>query len=230
MIKILQIETATDVCSVSVAINGRVETIIETGETRTHSASLVPFIEKIYSCGKHNDIDAVAVSMGPGSYTGLRIGVSVAKGICYGGGIPLIAISTLESMVNGYIQQLENNPPENSLFLPMIDARRMEVYTAIYNKEKVSIEETRALIVEPDTFNSYLMKYKLYLFGPGAAKIKSVIQHRNLYISDDFKMSSEYMSELVYKKYKMKNFEDTAYFEPFYLKDFITTISKKKVI
>jgi tRNA threonylcarbamoyladenosine biosynthesis protein TsaB len=230
MCRILQIETATDVCSVSVAENGKVFAMKETQEGRSHAVVLATFINELLLEYKltMKILDAVAVSKGPGSYTGLRIGVSVAKGICYATGLPLIGVPTLESMSHGLSAQLKD-AGENYLLAPMIDARRMEVYTALFNSALEVVRETHALVIERDSFESFLIDYAIYFFGSGADKLTNIIQHENARFITDFMISSSHMGELAYQLYLKQKFEDIAYFEPFYLKDFITTIPKKKL-
>jgi tRNA threonylcarbamoyladenosine biosynthesis protein TsaB len=231
---ILHIETATDICSVSLSKNGKQIDIQEKSEERSHASTLTVFINEIFERNRlsANELSAVAVSMGPGSYTGLRIGVSVAKGICYGTDIPLIAIPTLEAMYIGLRDKLhlENHEiPGNSIFAPMIDARRMEVYMSMFNSEGVVVRETSAIVVEPETFNDILRNNKIYFFGTGAAKLNQTIIHDNAIFIDGFELSSNYMIPIAERKLKNKLFENVAYFEPFYLKDFIATIPKNKM-
>lgn len=234
MCKILNIETATDVCSVSISEGNEIVAVKETSEGRSHAISLAVFIRDIFDQTglTPQDLDAVAVSMGPGSFTGLRIGVSTAKGICYGADIPLIAINSLEIMCSGLIDSLEAKGEmltENTLFAPMIDARRMEVYTAFFDKNRNYVKESHALIVDADTFDIMAKDQKLYLFGSGADKFTETLTTPNLQIQTGFKLSSSFMAKIADLKYKSKSFEDMAYFEPYYLKDFITTTSKKKL-
>jgi tRNA threonylcarbamoyladenosine biosynthesis protein TsaB len=231
---LLHIETATDICSVSLSDNGNLKDILEISEGRSHAATLTVFIKEILE--KNNlsakDLDAVAVSMGPGSYTGLRIGVSVAKGICYGSDIPLIAVPTLEAMYVGMKDKLLRGGESigsDTIFVPMIDARRMEVYLIIFNSEGTVIKDTSAVIVEPETFDSLLRKNKLYFFGSGSGKLSQTIVSENAIFDEEFKISSSFMLPIAQKKFERQQFEDVAYFEPFYLKDFIATIPKNKL-
>jgi tRNA threonylcarbamoyladenosine biosynthesis protein TsaB len=233
MCKILHIETATEVCSVSIAENGKLIGLKETHEGRSHAGVLATFIRDIMEETKTDiyRLDAVSVSKGPGSYTGLRIGVSVAKGLCYGAGLPLIGINTLEGMCNGLLNRLhEKGEKLNSSYLlvPMIDARRMEVYTAIYNTEGKSIKETHALIVNETTFDSQLANHCICFFGSGADKLTHTIVHPNARFIMNFRTSAKDMISLALEAFQQGRFEDMAYFEPYYLKDFITTIPKKK--
>ncbi len=229
MALILNIESSTSVCSVCLAENGKKIIGKETHEQNAHSKILTVFIETIFNEINLNvkDIDAVAVSKGPGSYTGLRIGVSAAKGITYGAGIPLISVSTLQNMAWGAKQFL--NKEENVLFAPMIDARRMEVYTQLFNSDLNPINEITAKIIDENSFSEELKKQKIYFFGDGAAKCKNSVTHKNSEFIDDLHPSADYMISYSEQAYKEKNFEDVAYFEPFYLKNFIANIPKKNI-
>ena len=194
----------------------------------SHAEKLHVFIEEILkeTGVSVQDLKAIAVSKGPGSYTGLRIGVSVAKGLCYGLKIPLIAINSLEVMG---IHAAENSS-EKMLFCPMIDARRMEVYTALYNAEGVAISPVSAEIIEEDFLADQLKTNKILFFGNGAEKCKTKITHSNALFNGPAKTSAQFMQKLSETKYNNQEFEDVAYFEPFYLKDFVATIPKNKVI
>lgn len=228
MALILNIETATDVCSVSLARDGELLNLRETKEAKSHASVLTVFIEEMLreaSCSV-NQLDAVAVSMGPGSYTGLRIGVSVAKGISYGASIPLIAVSTLQSLAQHALSRI-SNPRTDFRLVPMIDARRMEVYTAIFDPRLNQLQETSALILADDSFQRELQHREWYFFGSGSEKSKSILNHPNARFIDNLDASAIGLIALAEEKYKKNNFENTAYFEPFYLKDFIATIPKK---
>ena len=228
MALILNIETSTEVCSVTISRNGELLYKKETLEGLSHSELLTVFIEELLAENnlKLNQLDAVAVSKGPGSYTGLRIGVSVAKGLCYGLEIPLIAVNSLETM--GIYTALNSN--ENMLFCPMIDARRMEVYTALYNSKGEEIKPVSAEIIEEDFLADYLNDNKIMFFGNGAEKCKAQITHSNAIIDGPKKTSAQFMQKLTQEKYNKKEFEDVAYFEPFYLKNFVATIPKNKIL
>lgn len=232
MCNILNIETATDVCSVVLSRGDKILSIRESCEGRSHASLLSVFINELFveSGLQPDDLDAVAVNMGPGSYTGLRIGVSTAKGICYGINKPLIAIPGLESMCSGMINKLlsEKVNFKETVFLPMIDARRMEVYTAFYNSDLTLREDTHASIIQHDSFDELANDRKLTLFGSGADKLVSVLNHVNIQIIPGFKLSALHMVPLAIEKFGKNQFEDVAYFEPNYLKEFITTKSKKK--
>jgi tRNA threonylcarbamoyladenosine biosynthesis protein TsaB len=235
---ILCLETATKACSVSLGQNGNVLALKESLDERySHSENLTLYIEEVCSEGVHSDkqanvrlqdVDAIAVSKGPGSFTGLRIGVSTAKGLCYALDKPLIAINTLEAMAAGAIQKILT--PKSlipTLFCPMIDARRMEVYCAVYDEHLNEIKKTSAEIIEVGSFSDLLTKNKIYFFGDGAAKCRSKISHPNAVFVDGINPSAKCMISLAEKKFSEKKFEDVAYFEPFYLKDFVDTTPAK---
>jgi tRNA threonylcarbamoyladenosine biosynthesis protein TsaB len=219
---ILHLETSTKVCSACLARDGVVLALKEVQEKNfSHSENLTLFVEAILSEAnvKMKDIDAVAISEGPGSYTGLRIGTSTAKGICFALDIPLIVIPTLKIIANQY------NPKNNQLIVPMIDARRMEVFYAVYNDELTLLKETKA----EEITDSFLLEYteKSVLFvGDGAFKMEKFLQEKWSFVPDS-NISSSGMASLAYAKFKNKDFADTAYFEPFYLKDFIAGKPKK---
>lgn len=229
MATILQIETATPVCSVALSINGKTIALKEEAAQNIHAASLTLFIEKVMKSAnlKFTDLDAVAVSKGPGSYTGLRIGVSSAKGLCFALDKPLIAINTLQMMANGYMLQ---NPNYEGLICTMIDARRMEVFTSIYNSNLQEVEATNAKIVSETSFNSMLEGNDITFIGDGAEKCKLVLNHQNAHFSSLNFNSATNISALALQAYNNQNFEDVAYFEPFYLKDFVFTTPKNKSI
>lgn len=220
---ILNLETATTNCSVSVAKNGRLLALKEHDTPGySHSEQLHVFIEDVLKEGKSafSDLDAIAVSKGPGSYTGLRIGVSAAKGLCFALDIPLISIATLESMA----YQVDSEKID--FIIPVLDARRMEVYSAIYDKNFIEVRETKAEIIQEDSFQEYAQRGKVIVLGSGAEKCKSMLTHKNFSYDTSVVPSSREMGALSYQKCMNKEFEDVAYFEPFYLKDFI--LQKKK--
>jgi len=234
---ILNIETATEVCSVNLARDGEILVEKESLEGLNHSRLLTVFIEEIFRENNFEpaQLDAVAVSKGPGSYTGLRIGVSVAKGLCYSLGIPLIGVGTLDALGKyaaqnweNYIQGIEN--AEDVLFCPMIDARRMEVYTTLFNSKGEKIEPVSAKIIDENSFQEYLNQYSVLFFGNGAEKCKPALTHPNVVFSGPLKASARFMINLAEEKYNNNDFEDVAYFEPFYLKNFIATVPKNKMI
>lgn len=232
MTNILHIETATQVCSVALSSGNELVLLKESNEKNNHSASLTVFIDEIMKAAglPYGSLDAVAVSMGPGSYTGLRIGVSAAKGICFGTDKPLIAIPTLQSMAAGAKKEIDSAIWQTpSLFCPMIDARRMEVYNALYNPDLTIFREIRAEIISEASFNEELSNYKAWFFGDGAAKCKTHLEnHPNARFIDDFQPSASHMITLAMEKFAHSIFEDVAYFEPFYLKDFIPGIPRVK--
>ncbi len=233
---ILNIETSTEVCSVSLAENGKTLFLKESEEGLNHSKLLTVFIEDLFSENNfdiHN-IDAVAVSKGPGSYTGLRIGVSVAKGLCYGLEKPLIGIGSIEAMGH-YVAEnagefYSTAIGEELLFCPMIDARRMEVYTALFDEEGKAVNAVTAEIIDENSFADELTTKKILFFGNGANKCREQITHENALFCGPAKTSARFMQNLAEIRYNKNEFEDVAYFEPFYLKDFVATIPKNKVL
>ncbi|MEZ5105542.1 MAG: tRNA (adenosine(37)-N6)-threonylcarbamoyltransferase complex dimerization subunit type 1 TsaB [Draconibacterium sp.] len=235
MTKILQIETSTEVCSVAISENGKTLFVKESLEGLNHSELLTVFIDEIFAENKLslNSIDAVAVSKGPGSYTGLRIGVSVAKGLCYALSIPLISVNSLRVLGTFAAKNAGNfsdgNANEKILFCPMIDARRMEVYTSLYNSGGEQIKPVSAEIIDTDFLADYLTEYQVYFFGNGAQKCKNTIVHTNAHFEGPQTTSAQFMSNIALEKYNKKEFEDVAYFEPFYLKNFVATIPKNKI-
>ena len=237
MALILNLDTSTQICSVALALDGELLSLKESHEDKSHASLLAVFIKNILeeNAKAIADLDAVAVSKGPGSYTGLRIGVSTAKGLSFGAGIRLIGVDTLSSMAAGVIHgnQLENNasPKDKSFCLcPMIDARRMEVYTAIYHPSGEMIEPIAAKIIQEDSFKDILEQYRVIFFGNGAAKCRDLIQHPNAIFLEGIETSARYMVSPAESAWQQKSFEDVAYFEPFYLKDFVATIPKNKLI
>ena len=226
---ILCIETATEVCSAALCDETRVISVVDAPPGMSHSSMLTVIIRDLLKGASvtAGQLDAVSVSKGPGSYTGLRIGVSVAKGIAYGAGIPLIGINTLTAMCHGY---LAANPlPEGSgvLLCPMIDARRMEVYNALFTSDGTMLKETSADIITETSYSDYLKSGTIIFFGNGAEKCKSTIKNDNAIFAGGFSLSASYLHIPSVNAMKEKRFEDVAYFEPYYLKDFIATIPKK---
>ena len=225
---ILQIETATQTCSVALTENGKLLHVIEKTDRNIHASSITLFIEEVLKLGNKTagDLDAVAVSMGPGSYTGLRIGVSTAKGLCYALDIPLIAVNTLEAMASGFQNKCFSVQPQ-TLFCPMIDARRMEVYCSVFNADLEIITPTEAKIIDEDSFKELLSNYLVYFFGDGATKCEETLGlNMNARIMDDYQNSAKDLTLLAFEKFEKADFVDVAYFEPFYLKDFVA--GKKK--
>lgn len=229
---ILNIETATELCSVALTDGTRLIGYRENNEGKSHASVLTVFIDDLLKTNRMvtADLSAVAVSMGPGSYTGLRIGVSVAKGICYGAGIPLIAIPTLQIMALEAEERLHPQLTDSDLLCPMIDARRLEVYTAFFNQQPDFISDIKAEIIHADSFSGLLTDHKIYFFGNGAAKCRNIITHPNAQFLEDISPSASKMAALSQKSFENAKFEDMAYFEPFYLKDFVATIAKNKVL
>ena len=223
MALILQLETSTSSCSVSLALNGEILALKEINERNAHAIQLTLFIEEVMAAaGKTlKELDAVAVSMGPGSYTGLRIGVSTAKGLCYALDIPLIAINTLQAMALGFKALRQDN---SALYCPMIDARRMEVYSAVYNGQLEEVLPVEARIIDEQSFQALLAKQRIIFFGDGAMKCQEVLgSNANTVFVPDFLNSAKDLSALAFERFSNQQFEDVAYFEPYYLKDFLAT-------
>ncbi len=221
---ILNIETATKNCSVSLSENNKILALVEFNEGQfSHAEKLHTFILEVLKIADKtmNELDAIAISKGPGSYTGLRIGVSAAKGLCFSLDKPLISIPTLTSLANS-LQIVQGE-----FIISLLDARRMEVYSSIFDSDHHQIEETKAEIIDKNSFEEYLKKGKVYFLGDGAEKCKAIIKHKNADFLDNYYPSSKEMGNLSYKKYKNKDFEDVAYFEPYYLKDFVAGKPKK---
>lgn len=224
---ILHIETATDVCSAALSEDGAVLFSKEDFDGPQHAVTLGVFVDEILSIADSHakPIDAVAVSCGPGSYTGLRIGASMAKGICYGRDIPLIALPTLKIMSVPVL--LMDELPEDALLCPMIDARRMEVYAAIYDRALNAIKEVSADIINEESYKDFLDKQPVYFFGNGSTKCKEKIKHPHAHFLDNIQPLARWMFPLADKEYLNESFQDMAYFEPFYLKEFVATVAKK---
>jgi len=228
MAKLLFLETATQICSVALAEDGVLLSIKESDSSNSHSSLLTTFIQDIVAEAeiKLQDLDGIVISKGPGSYTGLRIGVSAAKGLCYSLDKPLIAVNTLQSMAAGICREAGDI---NALFCPMIDARRMEVYTALFDKQNNELEATSAKIIDENSYGELLNDHTIYFGGDGAEKCKSVLSlNSNARFLDDFRISAKDMIKIAFQKFRARQFEDVAYFEPYYLKDFIAGIPKVK--
>ena len=229
MERILLIETSTALCSTALAENGTIISYRESSAPKAHASLTAVFIDDML---KENgisiaDCDAVCVSMGPGSYTGLRVGVSTAKGLCFGSGKPLMAVGTLNTLVAQAIA--EGLVPEGCRYIiPMIDARRMEVYTAVFTPDCQQITETEPVIVDENSFASQLEEGKVLFIGDGAGKCADVIKHPNASFVQCWPKSDAMLMPAL-EEYKEKRFKDVAYFEPFYLKEFVATVSKKKM-
>ena len=234
---ILHIETATDICSVALSEGDHQLALVESGQERSHAILLNTFIrQSVSEAGKElKDLDGIAVSKGPGSYTGLRIGVSTAKGLSYALEIPLLASGTLENMANGSlsntrIMELTSLHDEKLLLCPLLDARRMEVYAGFYTTKKQVFREVTADIIEKDSYKEILESHQVCFFGNGAEKCKAILDHPNAHFIDGINPSAASMIVPVLERYHQKQFENVAYFEPFYLKDFIATTPKKKLL
>jgi tRNA threonylcarbamoyladenosine biosynthesis protein TsaB len=233
MALILNIETATDVCSVSLANENGLIDYLENTEGRSHATLLTVFIDDLLHKNQIEaaQLDAVAVSMGPGSYTGLRIGVSAAKGLCYGAEKPLIAVSTLQLMVKGFVNKHKDQSGfADTWFCPMIDARRLEVYTAFFDCNAQIQNNISAEIIDENSFSDILAQRRVMFFGNGSDKCAAHIKHSNAIFCGNFHPSAADMAILSEQLYQEGSFVDIAYFEPFYLKDFVATVAKNKVL
>ena len=248
MARIILLETSTALCSVALAEDGKVTAYRESSAPKAHASLTAVFVQEVLEERdiRLADCDAVCVSMGPGSYTGLRVGVSTAKGLCFGSGKPLLAVGTLDTLVaqaqaesqaQAQAQAEETVAAEGTDFryiIPMIDARRMEVYSAVFEsvsaKEKgyAQITETTPTIVDENSYAEYLEQGPVLFIGDGAGKCADVIKHPNAHFCQCNPKASA-MLEPAMKAYRSQKFEDVAYFEPFYLKEFVATVSKKKL-
>jgi tRNA threonylcarbamoyladenosine biosynthesis protein TsaB len=230
MSRIILIETSTSLCSTALVEDGKVVCERISDEPRAHASKTALFVSEMLSEKglKVSDCDAVAVSKGPGSYTGLRVGVSTAKGLCFGAGIPMISVGTLDTLV---WQALDGNMlPEGCRYIiPMIDARRMEVYTGIFTPDGKQISPTVAQIIDADSFKDQLAEGPVLFIGDGADKCKDTLTSPNARFIQCCPKAASMMHPAI-DALEAKMFEDVAYFEPFYLKEFITTVSKKKII
>ncbi len=224
---ILHIETSTKACSVALSENGSLIFNQEDLEGPNHAVVCGVFVEEALSFANSHAIpvDAVAVSEGPGSYTGLRIGVSLAKGVCYGRDLPLLSVPTLKLMCVPVLLSKEELP-EDALLIPMIDARRMEVYSTVYDRALREVRPIGADIVEPDTYLPWLEEHPVYFFGNGSTKCKSVIQHKNAHFIEGIVPLAKWMFPLAERSLHLGEKQDVAYFEPFYLKEFVAIKSK----
>ena len=222
MERIILIETSTALCSVALAEEGNIVAYRESSAPKAHASLTAVFIQEMLSERGLTmaDCDAVCVSMGPGSYTGLRVGVSTAKGLCFGSGKPLLAVGTLDTLV----AQADSDA---RFIIPMVDARRMEVYTAVF-ENGVQLTETAPAIIDENSFAEYLEQGTCMFIGDGAGKCADVIKHPNASFCQCWPKASSMLSPAT-AAYKEKRFEDVAYFEPFYLKEFVATVSKKKL-
>lgn len=224
---IINIETSTNVCSLTVSQDGADIFTREDHTGPNHAVKLGEFVDEGLSFADSHAIpvDTVAVSCGPGSYTGLRIGVSMAKGICYGRGIRLIAVPTLQLIAVPVL--LHHEIEEDALLCPMIDARRMEVYAAIYDRRLQEVRGVQADVVDGETYKEYLDKHPVYFFGNGAEKCMETINHPNAHLIKGIEPLSKFMYPLAEKRIAEEKYEDVAYFVPFYLKDFVAKTPKK---
>ena len=238
MKKIILIETSTSLCSVALAEDGAVTAYRESSAPKAHASLTAVFIQEVLKERglKLADCDAVCVSKGPGSYTGLRVGVSTAKGLCFGSGKPLLAVGTLDTLVAQSTEveipgQAGNDDKDGNgwkYIIPMVDARRMEVYTAVFAPDGTQITETAPVIVDENSFADYMSEGQVLFIGDGAGKCADVIKHPNALFCQCNPKASAMLRPAV-NAYEKKQFEDTAYFEPFYLKEFVATVSKKKL-
>lgn len=230
MSNILSIETSTNCCSVAVSSEGACLFDRRDAAGPNHAVVLGRFVDEALAFvdSQGMPLDAVAVSCGPGSYTGLRIGVSMAKGICYGRGLKLIGIPTLELLCVP-ILLTHDEMDENARLCPMLDARRMEVYAAVYDRALHPVREVQADIVDADTYREFLDEGPVYFFGNGAGKCMDIINHPNAHHIADIEPSAKWMFPLAERKIKEERFEDIAYFVPFYLKDFVAKLPKKLI-
>ncbi len=227
---ILNIETSTDVCSVAISDSGQVIFNKEDHSGPNHAVKLGVYVDEALDfLDSHGlPLEAVAVSCGPGSYTGLRIGASMAKGICYGRGVKLIAVPTLELMAVPVLLG-EHPEEEDALIIPMLDARRMEVYAEVLDRALKVVRPIQADIVDADTYKEYLDKHPVYFFGNGAAKCMETINHPNAHLVEGIEPLAKNMAPLAEKRFVEGKFEDVAYFVPFYLKDFVAKMPKKLI-
>ena len=231
MEKIILIETSTALCSVALAENGAVTAYRESSAAKAHASLTAVFVQEVLAERGVTlaDCDAVCVSMGPGSYTGLRVGVSTAKGLCFGAGKPLLAVGTLDTLVaQAQFSSAETEANvEYSYIVPMIDARRMEVYAAVFENGK-QITETAPAIIDENSYAEYLEQGPVLFIGDGAGKCADVIKHPNAQFCQCHPKASS-MLQPALEAYSIQDFKDVAYFEPFYLKEFVATVSKKKL-
>ena len=215
---ILCLETATTNCSVALCEEGNLIALKEdNSKGYSHAEKLHVFIDEILKENnlKIDNLDAIAISKGPGSYTGLRIGVSAAKGLCFAQDIPLISVPTLTALAK------QVNPKEGEQIIPMLDARRMEVYSAVFDSAFNQIRETKAQVLSEESFQEELAKGKVYFIGNGVAKFREICEHPNAEFIEDRLPSAKEMNTIAYDKYKISDIEDVAYFEPYYLKGFV---------
>lgn len=225
---LLSIETATSVCATALYVNGKLIDSKTINSDKSHSTMLLQFIEELLETNSitKKDLSAIAISEGPGSYTGLRIGLSTTKGLCYALDIPLIAVNTLDAMA----LQVSKTMHANQLACPMIDARRMEVYTALYNGKNERVEALNNVIIDENTFKDQLDSHPIIIFGNGAEKCKGVITHTNVSFLENIEPSAIEVGEIGYAKFLKNEFENVAYFEPNYFKEFYSPAPKNKTL
>ena len=228
---ILHLETSGEICSVAVSRAGTLLHELQDHTPRSHSRVLTGLIQKLmHTVGiELKQLSAVSVSSGPGSYTGLRIGVSAAKGLAWGLDIPLIAVPTTLAMVAGALGMEKEEDKSWDLLCPMIDARRMEVYTALYDRQQKMVQKIEARIISEGTFDEVFEKHKVLFLGSGAAKCSKVIRHPNAGFLEGFHPLAQHQAQIAWKKYTQEDYVDVAYFEPFYLKDFVPTKPRNKL-
>ena len=227
--RILLIETSTSLCSVALAEGGAVAARRESSEPRAHAALAAPFVKEVLDeCGlRAADLDAVCVSAGPGSYTGLRVGVSTAKGICFAAGVPLLSVGTLEVLVH----QARTDgllPPDCRYVIPMIDARRMEVYTAVFTPDGQRLTEVEPRVVDAQNFCEERAAGPVLFIGDGAQKCSETLAGQGAHFVQACPRADAMLVPAL-QAFEAGDFRDTAYFEPFYLKDFVATVSRKKL-
>ena len=229
MANILNIETSTSVCSVALTSDGQVIEHHENYDGQTHATLLSQFIKDALDSAARKEIaiNAIAVSIGPGSYTGLRVGVSTAKGLCFGAGVPLLSAGTLDVLVSE-AHRLGVVPEGCRAIVPMVDARRMEVYAAVFTPDGKQLTETKPIVVDADSFAAELAEGPVLFIGDGALKCREVLSSPNAHFAEAFPTAMA-MASLAEAAWNEKRFEDVAYFEPFYLKDFVATVSRKKL-
>lgn len=228
MARILLIETSTAKLSVALAEDGKVVATRSADEARQQASLTAPFVKEVLDQKnmRVSDCDAICIGKGPGSYTGLRVGVSTAKGLAFGAGKPLIAIGTLDILAAACLS--EQSEESASFIVPMIDARRMEVYTAVFSPEGKQLTPVEAKVIDAESFANYLNQGVVLFTGDGALKCREVITHPNARFQQAWPEAAA-MATLAQRAYNEKRFEDLAYFEPFYLKDFVATVSRKNL-
>ena len=229
MSRILLIETSTSLCSVALAVDGRIAASRESGEPRAHAALTAPYVQEVLDEAglRAAGLDAVCVSAGPGSYTGLRVGVSTAKGICFAAGVPLLSVGTLEVLVHQ--ARAEGLLPEGCRYvIPMIDARRMEVYTAVFTPQGQRLTEVEPRVIDDRSFLSERSEGPVLCIGDGAAKCREALAGPDVHFAQECPRAAAMLAP-AQAAFEAGEFRDVAYFEPFYLKDFVATVSRKRL-